>query len=31
MSKDKEQGRAVAAVTFIGAEFRSRLIVFPDG
>ncbi|WP_233634153.1 hypothetical protein [Burkholderia cepacia] len=31
MAKDAQQGGAVAPVTFIDTEFRSRVIVFPDG
>lgn len=31
MAKDVQQGGAVAPVTFIDTEFRSRVIVFPDG
>lgn len=31
MAKDAQQGGAVAPVTFIDSEFRSRVIVFPDG
>lgn len=31
MSKDTQQVRATAPVTFIDTEFRSRVIVFPDG
>ena len=31
MAKDAQQGGAAAPVTFIDTEFRSRVIVFPDG
>ncbi|MBR8378696.1 hypothetical protein KDW20_23230 [Burkholderia cenocepacia] len=31
MSKDKEQGGAVAPITFTDTECRSRVIVFPNG
>ncbi|WP_230957899.1 hypothetical protein [Burkholderia diffusa] len=31
MAKDAQQAGAVAPVTFIDTEFRSRVIVFPDG
>ncbi|MCA8320631.1 hypothetical protein [Burkholderia cepacia] len=31
MAKDTQQRGAVAPVTFIDTEFRSRVIVFPDG
>ena len=31
MAKDTQQGGAAAPVTFIDTEFRSRVIVFPDG
>jgi len=31
MSKDAQQDRAATPVTFIDTEFRSRVIVFPDG
>ncbi|WP_196491718.1 hypothetical protein [Burkholderia territorii] len=31
MTKDAQLGGAVAPVTFIDTEFRSRVIVFPDG
>ncbi|MBN3779189.1 hypothetical protein G3O06_16755 [Burkholderia sp. Ac-20345] len=31
MAKDAQQGGAVAPVTYIDTEFRSRVIVFPDG
>lgn len=31
MAKDAQQVQATATVTFIDTEFRSRVIVFPDG
>ncbi|WP_107314317.1 hypothetical protein [Burkholderia metallica] len=31
MSKDAQQGGTVTPVTFIDTEFRSRVVVFPDG
>ncbi|KVH43534.1 hypothetical protein WJ39_26330 [Burkholderia diffusa] len=31
MAKDAQQDGAVAPVAFIDSEFRSRVIVFPDG
>jgi len=31
MKKDAQQGGAAAPVTFIDTEFRSRVIVFPNG
>ncbi|AIO40680.1 hypothetical protein DM40_2559 [Burkholderia cenocepacia] len=31
MAKDAQQAGAAAPVTFIDTEFRSRVIVFPDG
>ncbi|RQU12157.1 hypothetical protein DF157_24485 [Burkholderia cenocepacia] len=31
MAKDIQQGGTVSPVTFIDTEFRSRVIVFPDG
>ncbi|AOI94844.1 hypothetical protein WS66_03835 [Burkholderia sp. LA-2-3-30-S1-D2] len=31
MAKDAHQGGAVAPVTYIDTEYRSRVIVFPDG
>ncbi|SDQ38633.1 hypothetical protein SAMN05443026_0553 [Burkholderia orbicola] len=31
MSKGAQQSGAAAPVTFIDTEFRSRVIVFPDG
>ncbi|MDN7561089.1 hypothetical protein [Burkholderia orbicola] len=31
MAKGAQQGGAAALVTFIDTEFRSRVIVFPDG
>ncbi|MBU9165593.1 MULTISPECIES: hypothetical protein [Burkholderia cepacia complex] len=31
MSKDTQKAQATDPVTFIDTEFRSRVIVFPDG
>lgn len=31
MTKDAQLDRAATPVTFIDTEFRSRVIVFPDG
>ncbi|WDR90625.1 hypothetical protein [Burkholderia ambifaria] len=31
MAKNAQQDRAATLVTFIDTEFRSRVIVFPDG
>ena len=31
MAKDAQQDRAATSITFIDTEFRSRVIVFPDG
>ncbi|UTV53960.1 hypothetical protein [Burkholderia arboris] len=31
MAKDAQQGGVVVPVTYVDTEFRSRVIVFPDG